>query len=250
MTRKPFVLIPPSEAKAEGGLRGARVGDFDHDLGSARRNVIGALAALRATQSSTGLEKVLKVRGPLLERAVDAIGHLANGDALLMPAWRRYIGVVWLHLDAATMAPAHRRRLLIPSGLYGVTTGGDHIADYRLKMDTTLPPLGGVAHYWRPHVTSAVAAHVKGSVVVNLLPKEHQSSIDWSELDQGCQIVNVSFVQADGRGAAGHAAKAVKGKVARVIVDEGLAAVDGFRWEGWRARQSKEGILIVAPTAR
>ena len=249
MTRKPFVLIPPSEAKAEGGSRGARVGVFDDDLGSARRHVIGALAALRAAESAAGLEKVLKVRGPLLERAVSAIEHLADGDALLMPAWRRYIGVVWLHVDPATMSPTHRRRLLIPSGLYGVTTGGDYIADYRLKMDTVLPPLGGVAHYWRPYVTSALAAHVKGSVVVNLLPKEHQSSIDWSELGHDCQIVNVSFVQADGRGAAGHAAKAVKGIVARVVVDEGLAAVDGFRWEGWRARRSKEGLLIVAPTA-
>lgn len=249
MTRKPFLLLPPSEAKAEGGSKGTKVGEFDHHLDGARRHVIEALAALRATQSSAALEKVLKVRGPLLQRAVNAIGHLEDGDALLMPAWRRYVGVVWLHLDAATMPPAHRRRLLIPSGLYGVTTGGDHIADYRLKMDATLPLLGGVAHYWRPHVTSAMAAHVEGSAVINLLPKEHQSSIDWATLDQGCQVVNVSFVRADGRGAAGHAAKAVKGIVARAIVDEGLAAMDGFRWQGWRARRSEEGILIVAPPA-
>ena len=250
MTPKPFVLIPPSEAKTEGGSLAMRMGEFDQALGDARRQVIAALATLVASDSSTGWEKVLQVRGPLLDRALNAMGHLINGNAPLMPAWRRYSGVVWAHLDATNLTPAQRRRLLVPSGLYGVTTGSDLIADYRLKMDVALSPLGGLAHYWRPHVTLALAEYLKGSVVVNLLPKEHGSSIDWLELGENCQIVNVSFLQADGRGAAGHGAKAVKGVVARAIVEEGLAALDGLRWEGWHSRRTKDDILIVAPPVK
>jgi len=40
----------------------------------------------------------------------------------------------------------------------------------------------------------------------------------------------------------------VKGEVARCLLDEGLAAVAGFRWQGWHARRADDGhVDVLAP---
>ena len=91
---------------------------------------------------SIDIERALRVHGVLLERAIESSRAVAQGRARLLPAWRRYNGVVWSHLDPVTSSPAHRRRILVPSGLYGVTTAQDHIGDYRMKMNAVLAPVG------------------------------------------------------------------------------------------------------------
>ena len=60
-------------------------------------------------------------------------------------------------------------------------------------------------------------------------------------------LVRVRFVAADGRRAAGHAAKAVKGQVARTVVTKGAGALSRFSWEGWRARRHPDGYELIAP---
>jgi hypothetical protein len=54
----------------------------------------------------------------------------------------------------------------------------------------------------------------------------------------------VRFRTADGTGAAGHDAKAVKGAVARAVLDDGLDALRGFRWQGWRARVADDTVTV------
>jgi cytoplasmic iron level regulating protein YaaA (DUF328/UPF0246 family) len=111
-----------------------------------------------------------------------------------MPAWRRYSGVVWTHLEPHSMTPAQRRRVLVPSGLYGVTTGVDLVADYRLKMDVGLAPLGNIAAHWRPYVATVLATHANGATVVNLLPTQHARAIDFKALGGNCRVIDVAFV--------------------------------------------------------
>lgn len=200
-----------------------------------------------ATASAARIEKVLNVRGPLLDRALVATRHITEGTATVLPAWRRYDGVVWSHLDPETLAASQHRRILVPSALYGLTTAHDAIADYRLKMNVVLPSVGNLASFWRPHLTAVLERKCKGATVVDLLPKEHSAAIDFKALESVCSVLHVAFVSHDGQRAVGHAAKAVKGVVAREAV---LGRIDGlreFQWEGWRAADSGEELLIVAP---
>lgn len=246
MSRVLYVFLPPSEAKADGGEEYGFDGDFS-SLAGARQSVVAELAHLIDASSTRELEKTLGVRGPLLERALVATRALVNGEAGTTAAWQRYTGIVWSHLDAATLTSDQRARLLVPSGLYGVTSGLDPVADYRLKMNCSLGSLGRLSAYWKPMMINALADHLRDSIVVDLLPREHEVAIDFERLGESCEVHHISFVRHDGARAAGHDAKAVKGEVARHLLVSGVDGLDGFRWSGWRARVRHGHVRIVAP---
>jgi cytoplasmic iron level regulating protein YaaA (DUF328/UPF0246 family) len=248
--RRLFVLLPPSEAKEPGGSRALKVGTFDTELEVPRHEVLGALRDLLDAGHASDIEKTLRVHGALLERAIASSRALTEQRARLLPAWRRYSGVVWGHLDPATLSGAQRRRILVPSGLYGLTTAQDPIGDYRMKMNVVLSPLGGLATYWRPRVTPALISHVAGSVVVNLLPSEHAAALDVTQLRTSCHLVTVRFVVEGEEVVAGHEAKAVKGILARQLLDQGLGALDAFDWQGWRTDAEAGVSRTVAPRVK
>lgn len=224
-----------------------RPDSFAHDLAEPRARVLVGLTEVVRDGDAVGMARVLGVRGDLLDRAVEATTQLVNGTARVLPAWRRYTGVVWAGLDPATMTPADRRRILVPSGLYGITTAADQVADYRLRLLVALGSLGRLSTFWRPAVTTAVVARARGRVVVDLLPAEHAHALDFTALGESCRVVRVRFVSADGGHAVGHEAKTAKGRLARVLLDEGLAGVSGFRFDGWRAELAGDVVTVAAP---
>jgi len=248
--RAPVLLLPPSEGKADGGRRRARAGTFDVALADDRTVLLAALA--RAVGTPAGAAKVLGCRGDLLDRARAATAALVIGDAPRLPAAERYTGVVWEHLGP--LAAADRTRVLVPSAVYGITTAADPIADYRLKLSVTLPGLGRLDRFWTGRITPLLVRRTRRRVVVDLLPDEHARAIDWPALGEATDLVRVAFRRADGAGAAGHAAKAAKGRFARVVLDHGLDAARAFAWEGWRAIPTGDApdrldaIDVVAPT--
>ena len=235
MTRRLFVLLPPSESKEDGGSRTSRSGTFDEALLAPRREVVRALAYLLDTGTPHDVERILRVHGELLARARSATQSLVEGRPRYLPAWRRYNGVVWSHLDPTTLTVSHRRRILVPSGLYGVTTAHDAVADYRLKMNVSLTPIGGLAKFWRPRLTPVLAGFCAGATVINLLPGEHATAIKMDELSAVCHVLDVRFVSSGRDVLAGHEAKAVKGVLARQLLLEGVGAFDAFSWQGWRS---------------
>ena len=85
-------------------------------------------------------------------------------------------------------------------------------------------------------------------MVVDLLPKEYAAAVDFAQLACSAGVLRVRFVSADGAAAIGHGAKAVKGRLAAHLLVEGLEAAPGFRWEGWRARRTAEGLVVSAPS--
>ena len=191
---------------------------------------------------------MLGVRGELLDRALAATGELVDGTAPVLPAWRRYSGVVWAGLDPATLAPADRRRILVPSGAlrpdHGGRSGGRLPAQApRRRSDASVgcPRTGG------PSLTPALAARARGRVVVDLLPAEHAHALDLPALGWRRRVVRVRFVGPDGRRAVGHEAKTAKGRLARALVDGGLEAVDGFTHDGWRSRRDGDVVTVTAP---
>lgn len=207
----------------------------------------GLRHALDGAVDDSALSKLLGVRGALLDDAVEASRRLAHGRPLLLPAWQRYTGVVWSFLDPGTLRGDQRERILIPSGVYGLTTAEDPIADYRLKLSVALPGVGGLARFWRPHVSRSLAASAVGATVVEMLPDEHVAAIDLDAISEQADVVRVSFIDRSGSRSVGHAAKAVKGIAARTVIEDGIDALSGLRFEGWKARRVPSGFEIVAP---
>jgi Peroxide stress protein YaaA len=165
----PLVLLPPSEGKSPGGRRGNARDRFAPELREPRTTVLEALTKVLATASESEKSKILRVRGELLERAVVATQRLIDDAAPLLPAWKRYSGVVWEALDPSTLAPAVRARILVPSALYGITSAQDYIADYRLGMQSSLPGVGNLARFWRPLLTDLIRPSRRGTMVIDLL---------------------------------------------------------------------------------
>ncbi len=104
-----FILLPPSEGKAEGGIASAKwretSGVFGKQLGTQRSELVEQLKKAKG-----GDEKLLGVSKAHLARAKDANASLRGAPTLV--AHERYTGVVWDHLDLASLTSAQRTRAL------------------------------------------------------------------------------------------------------------------------------------------
>jgi cytoplasmic iron level regulating protein YaaA (DUF328/UPF0246 family) len=198
------VLLPPSEGKAEGGS------------GPPWRPGPGVLPVLDASRA-----QVLA--------ALDPAGR-GVAAAPTLPALRRYTGVLYRELDAASLPPAARRRLrataLVFSGLWGVVGATDPIPDYRLKMGARVGDLGRLATWWRPRLTEALRPRLAGRVVWDLLPQEHAAAWDPGAVPVARRIT-VRFVTAEGA-TISHWNKLLKGALVRHLAETGLADPAGL----------------------
>jgi cytoplasmic iron level regulating protein YaaA (DUF328/UPF0246 family) len=163
-------------------------------------------------------KRVFGVQGALADRAVAAFAAIGDGSALALPAWRRYTGVVWEHLDPASLTAAQRRRIVVVSALMGAVGGDEPVPDHRLKLSVSLGRLGRLDRWWRPAVTEALALRGRGPIV-DLLPREHAAAVDWDVLAERREVLRVPGV------GTGHAGKADKGRLARALLQEGRAAL-------------------------
>ncbi|MCU1456293.1 MAG: hypothetical protein JWL73_385 [Actinomycetia bacterium] len=229
-------------------------------LGAARREVATALAAAMA-QGVEQQRKLLGVGGPLLERAAAANAHLVGSPAVAAHA--RYRGVVHDHLDVGSLGPSERRRaygsVVIVSALLGAVALTDPVPDYKLKMGASLPGLGSVARFWSSLLPGVLDAAGRRGETLDLLPNEHSAA--WQPL--GPRVTRVRFDQPAAEGgrarAVGHGAKAVKGILARYVLEHPGKLHDvlpEFTWEGWtfdpsgsrRSSRTDEGLLVfLAP---
>ncbi|MCP4435778.1 MAG: peroxide stress protein YaaA [Actinomycetia bacterium] len=238
MSRR-LILIPPSEGKAFGGegppwesLPGAR----DHPLHASRREVIDALDSTLAARSMTraAAAKLLGVKGDALQRAIGA--DLDIDEAATLPAIERYDGVLYQHLDAASLDARSRRRLVrsvrIFSGLWGVVAPDEAIPDYRLKMSASLRGLGKLSTWWRDSIAEALARDLKGAELWNLLPQEHAAAF---RAPLGSVECTATFLK-PGRGgepvAVSHWNKALKGAlVAHLVRNPSAEPGDLVGWQ-------------------
>ena len=250
MPERVVVLVPPSQGKGEGGRRHGSRGRFDDALAQQRARVTVALRTFLDRATPAELSATFGARGPLLERTVATARSFALGDAPLLPAWRRYQGVVWNYLHPESLSAAQRRRILVPSGLYGLVSGEDPVAHYRLRMNASVAGVGVLARYWRPSVTSAILEVTSRAVIVDFLPHEHAAAVDWTSLERQRRVLSVHFVAADESRAVGHDAKAIKGELAGAVLRDGLAAFDVPTRLGWSIERRGDVIVARAPLIR
>lgn len=202
---RPMILVPPSEGKAPGG---------DGPPWEPGTGVLPALDPLR--------RKVLRGHDRKLLAAPT------------LPASQRYTGVLYKELDWASLPAAARRRgdatLLTVSGLWGVVAPPDPIPHYKLKMSASIAPLGKLSTWWRPSLTAALAAPLRGRVVWDLLPIEHAAAWAPSEVAYRRRLT-VRFVDRNGATVA-HWNKLLKGALVRHLLLEPTAdPTDLVGWE-------------------
>ena len=103
---KLFILLPPSESKALSGVAGTKFKETDGKFGkSLAKHRAEIIAALR--KQNGGSQKLLGVSGTHLARAQQA--NLALRGAKTLRAHERYTGVVWDHLDLASLTSAQKK---------------------------------------------------------------------------------------------------------------------------------------------
>ena len=223
-----LILLPPSEGKAEGGrARSAWKpdgGTFGRSLGDHRAQIAKRLVTLKGGDAT-----LLGVKGDHLLRAQRANRSLVG--APILPAWQRYTGVVWDHLDIASMTAPRRNRALanivVVSGLLGLVRAAEPVPDYRLKMGARLAPLGTLSKWWQPHVSQALEDWAGSLVIVDLLTQEHRAALD-RRLAESTTWIRVSLNERSGA-AGGHDAKAAKGRLARHLIENAAKSSDVAR---------------------
>lgn len=227
-----MILLPPSEGKAAGGTKGMkwnpRSGSFGPALAAERRAVVDALKRAKGGDSA-----LLGVKGAHLARAKEANVNLSGAPTL--PAWQRYTGVVWDHLDIASLTATEKSRalssIIVVSGLLGIVRADDPVPDYRLKMGARLSPLGNTTLWWRDSITTTLAKTFGKHVVIDLLPLEHRKALCIDD-DMFAEYIRVGLFERGGK-AGGHDAKAAKGRLARHLITNSAkgaeAALKSFR---------------------
>lgn len=182
-----LVLLPPSEGKAH-----PEAGE-PVDLGSL------AFAAELGEKRA----ELLDVFDPGLRQAPAA------------PAAEVYTGVLYQRLELPQLSATARKRVLIASALWGVVRPDDRIPYYKFPPKTRLEGIGAPAAYWRPALVEALPDE-EGELIVDMRSAAYATA--WKP--QRATLLAVrAFSESDGeRKAVSHMAKAVRGDVARALL--------------------------------
>lgn len=190
-----LILLPPSEGKAK-----PEAGE-PVDLGSL------AFAAELGEKRA----ELLDAFDPALRESPAA------------PAAEVYTGVLFKRLQLPELPAKARRQVLIASALWGAVRPEDRIPHYRFPPKTRLDGIGPPAAYWRPALAEALPDE-EGDLVVDMRSAAYSSM--WKP--QRATLLAVrAFSDSDGeRKAISHMAKAVRGDVARALLEAKKAPAD------------------------
>ncbi|WP_182882903.1 YaaA family protein [Microbispora sp. H10949] len=206
-----LILLPPSEGKAERGTSRVRRLSFP-ELAGPREKVLDALVSLCHTPEARDVLGLSDGQAGEIER------NRGLPAARTLPVADLYTGVLYDNLGLGTLSPEARRRadrrIVVFSGLWGLLRPSDRVPPYRLSMGVRLPPMGGLAAFWRPSI-SAVLDATKG-LVVDMRSATYAAA--WQPGDRGV-AVRVLRESAGKRTVVSHMAKATRGVVARSLVE-------------------------------
>lgn len=190
-----LVLLPPSEGKAHPETGGP----------------VDLASLAFAEQLSERREEVLDALDPELRKAPAA------------PAAEVYTGVLFQRLELPRLPAKARRRVLIASALWGVVRPDDRIPYYKLPPKEKLDGIGPLAKYWRPALAEALPDK-KGELIVDM--RSGAYSTMWKP-KQATLLAVRAFTESGGeRKIVSHMAKAVRGEVARVLLEAKKAPSD------------------------
>jgi uncharacterized protein len=183
-----LVLLPPSEGKAQ--PEAGEPVDLD------------ALAFAKELREQR--EELLEALDPGLRTAPAA------------PAAEVYAGVLFQRLRLPELPATAQRQVLIASFLWGMVRPEDRIPHYRFSPKTRLDGIGSPATYWRPALTEALPDE-EGDLILDMRSGAYSAA--WKPKRATLLPVG-AFTQRDGqRKPVSHMAKAVRGEVARALLE-------------------------------
>jgi cytoplasmic iron level regulating protein YaaA (DUF328/UPF0246 family) len=183
-----LVLLPPSEGKA--------------------RPEAGDPVDLSSLAFAEGL-------GGKREELIDAFDP-ALLKAPAAPAAEIYTGVLYGRLELPKLLAKARRQVLISSALWGFVRPDDRIPYYKFPPKTRLEGIGAPAAYWRPALAEALPDE-EGDLIVDMRSAAYSSF--WKPKRATLLAVR-AYTEKDGeRKAVSHMAKAVRGEVARALLE-------------------------------
>lgn len=253
---RPVLLLPPSKGKAgdgSGTAYGKTIGRV-HPLATARREVLTTAVDAATSLSDAELARVAGVRAseaPAVSAARTGLADLAEAPSL--PAHRRYTGVVHGNAGLAALDPSVLEvDVRIVSALLGLVALDEPVPAYRLEFAASLPPLGGLATFWRDRLAAHLQTVVDGVRVWDLLPGEHARMWPPGVREQ-LDVVSVRFLRPDGRAANAARTKVAKGRLAAWLIatpdaDPAGVVTGADLGEGWSL--SAEGNAVIATTDR
>jgi cytoplasmic iron level regulating protein YaaA (DUF328/UPF0246 family) len=190
-----LVLLPPSEGKAR-----PEAGE-PVDLGSL------AFAAELTEQR----EELIEALDPGMREAPAA------------PAAEVYTGVLYGRLELPKLPAKARRQVLIAGMLWGFVRPDDRIPYYKLPPKERLDGIGPLAKYWRPALAEAVPDE-EGELILDMRSGAYTAA--WKP-KQATLLAVRAFTEDDGeRKAVSHMAKAVRGDVARALLQAKKSPTD------------------------
>ncbi|MET3943958.1 YaaA family protein [Corynebacterium mucifaciens] len=203
-----LIVLPPSETKAPGGTDAPMRLSFP-SLDPVRTSLIDVLTA---TPVDTQMHE-LKI--PAGKRA-EAEENLALRAAPVMPAIRRYTGVLYDALDASTLADEAVSRLAVGSALFGLVRAGDMIPRYRVSGGTKV---GGktMRAWWGTSVSDVLAQQ---DFVLDMRSGAYQ------QLGPVAGALTVRVEQADNGKVVSHFNKQYKGELARALAPHDAASAE------------------------
>jgi cytoplasmic iron level regulating protein YaaA (DUF328/UPF0246 family) len=228
-----LVLLPPSEGKtapAAGPPVDLKSLAYADALGQRRAELLDALERLTDLPLERAVERLGVSAGQAGEVAVDA----ALRGAPAAPAAEVYSGVLYDHLRPTTLRATARARILIASALWGVLRPGDRIPYYRLSAKARLDGIGPLSAWWRSALTEALPDE-PGELVVDMRSGVYASA--WKPKRAALLAVRAFSNGKGGRKPVSHMAKAVRGDVARALLEAKKAPADA------------EGVAAVAAAA-
>jgi cytoplasmic iron level regulating protein YaaA (DUF328/UPF0246 family) len=190
-----LILLPPSEGKTE-----PEAGEPVH---------LDALAF--AAELGERRRRLLEAFDPRLLGAPAA------------PAAEVYTGVLFQRLELPRLPARARKRVLIASALWGVVRPDDRIPYYKLPPKTRLDAIGPFDAYWRPALAAALPDR-EGDLVVDMRSGAYAAA--WKPKRATLLAVRAFSESGGKRKAVSHMAKAVRGDVARVLLEAKKAPTD------------------------
>src|ERR1700759_559289 len=228
-----LILLPPSEGKTaptSGAPVKLKALVYADALTESRRKLLGALAALAELPLERAVSMLAVSAGQAGEVAVDA--ELSSAPA--GPAAEVYTGVLYDRLRLPELPKRSQGRVLIASALWGVVRPTDRIPYYRLSAKAKLKGIGGLAAFWRPALTVALPDE-DGTLVVDMRSGAYAAA--WKPKRAELLAVRAFTVVKGKRKPVSHMAKAVRGEVARALL------------EAKKAPESPEAAASVAEAA-
>jgi len=219
------ILIPPSEGKAK--IKSGEV-RFSETNFKYEREVNQVVRLLELIDD----EDLSSVYGTSAEKA--SLFHRQNQDVFnsyCAPAIERYTGVVYEHINWATLSDSAKdymeKYVYIFSGLFGLLTPKTLIPDYKLKMNVL-----SLQYHWNPVLTEALKDEKD---IIDLLPQVHRKA--YTPNKENVFPVDFQITNKGKKSAAGHFGKAVKGEFIRYIAENNITDVEGFsgfEYEGFK----------------